>query len=278
MIRTIGLILLFGPFFSADVSWAEKGFMTKEQMAADFAKRNLLTKDQAAALKSSPFLSANCTSEKPSSCRPVIDFAADCGVTASINEMNIEDVIKGKSRSFLINDVALLGTRVVQYPVALKAFGKLGPSAEQRLSALKQAYDETVIIANKKISPVKRLREAAPVLEKAEKISEDIASAAGFQYETGCGAGPEDSQTVEFAISERPKSAFYILQMDFDACKRVLADPYDPSQCDAWARIKAKNNDLSGNYRYRVTWSDGTVAEQSFKALSTGKKTIEINK
>jgi hypothetical protein len=181
-------------------------------------------------------------------------------------------------QSLIKSPDGLLGKRIVHYPKALKAFGKWDGTAEQRLDELKQTYDAGVIIANKEASPARRLGEAKPVLEKAEMILQDIASAAGFQYEGGCGADAEDSQRVNFIFSEKPRAAFYILQMDLDECKRILADPYDPNKCDAWARVKSRTNELSGNYRYRVTWSDGSITEQPFKVLSTRNRKVEISK
>src|SRR5436305_9954037 len=107
-------------------------------------------------------------------------------------------------------------------------------ASERRLAALKQAYDAGVLIANNESSPGERLRKAKPFLEQAEKLSQEMASAAGFLYAGGCGAGPEDSQKVEFTFSELPKSAFYILQFEFDRRKRILTDPHDVTKCEAW--------------------------------------------
>jgi hypothetical protein len=169
---------------------------------------------------------------------------------------------------------------IVHYPTALKAFGKWDAAAQQRVAELAQIYDTVVTLANQSASRPQLLRKARPLLEKADKISGELARGAGFGYHSsyGCGAGEDDSQRVNFSFSEKPRAAYYILQMDFDSCKRTLADPADPSKCDYWEPIKTKGNALSGNYRYRVTWSDGSVVEHPFKALSTGTKTIEIDK
>jgi hypothetical protein len=277
MARTFAIILVLGVLFNPHISWSETN-MSNEQSVADWVKRRLLTKEQGAALKSSPFLSAKCTSSRPSSCRPIIDFGADCSVSISTNEFNVKDVQAGKKRSGLIEDLRALEIRIAQYPTALKAFGKWNKDEERRLAELKQTYDAAVVIANKKNSPVERLREAKPVLEKAEKISEDMAHAAGFVYEPGCGAPGEDSKMVDFRFSEKPKSAVYILQMNFDWCRRNKPDPYNVQDCEAWQEMKEKNNALSGNYRYRVIWADGTRKEEPLPILSRGRTTIEINK
>jgi hypothetical protein len=130
-------------------------------------------------------------------------------VVGSVDDSNVRDVVEGRKRSFLIDDLATLGKRIVHYPKALKAFGKWDGTAEQRLDELKQTYDGGVIIANKEASPARRLGEAKPVLEKAEMISQDIASAAGFQYEGGCGADAEDFQRVNFIFFRKSRGRHF---------------------------------------------------------------------
>src|SRR4051812_39134497 len=80
MIRTVGLVVIFG-LLSGPTVWAKKATsMTKEQVVADFVRRHLLTTEQGAALKSSDFLGSTCTSDRPSSCRPTVNLSADCNV------------------------------------------------------------------------------------------------------------------------------------------------------------------------------------------------------
>jgi hypothetical protein len=169
---------------------------------------------------------------------------------------------------------------IANYPTALKEFGKWDAAAQQRMAALMQINDSVVAIANQSTSRAELLRKATPLLEKADKISGDLARSAGFWYhkDDGCGAGIEDSQRVSFSFSEKPRAAYYISQIDFDICKQASVNPDDPQKCDNWEQINAKGNPLSGNYRYLVVWLDGSVKEHSFKALSTGAKTIEITK
>jgi hypothetical protein len=276
MSRALFVFFALGLCLIPGTSQAAKNEWTQAEMIRDFVNRKLLTQEQAVALKDSPYLSIRCTSEKHSSCRPIFDYAHECSITISL--VGIDEVAAGKEKSGLVSDLGILGRRVSGFPTALKAFGKWDAAMEKRWNALKQTYEAGVVIANKNISSANRLRQAKPFLEEAERISKDIMSATGNELGDGCGAPGEDSQRVDFVISEKPKSAVLILQMDFDACKRVLTDPYDNTKCDAWTSIQLKNNELSGNYRYRVIWSDGSVKEQAFKATSTGRRTIEITK
>jgi hypothetical protein len=276
MFRTSYALFALGLSLAPSALLAEKKEETVADMIPGWVNRKLLTKEQAAALKNAPYLSTVCTSDKQSSCRPVFDYAHDCGVEISLEE--IDEVAAKKERSPLINQLAILGERVSGFPTTLKGFGKWDSAMEKRWTALKQTYDTGVAIANKNISSVDRLREAIPIIEEAQRISEEMVRATGHEPQTGCGAPPEDSQKVDFVIAEKPKSAVLIAQMDFDACKRILSDPYDTTKCEAWQTIKLRNNELSGNYRYRVTWTDGSITERPFRAMSTGRKRVEIAK
>jgi hypothetical protein len=64
--------------------------------------------------------------------------------------------------------------------------------------------------------------------------------------------------------------------MEFDECKSILNDPYDTHKCEAWHRIEPGDNELSGTYRYRVTWDDGKTSEDTFKALGTKRVVKQI--
>jgi len=274
--RTILHFILLVLLSSVAIS-AEKTSWTTEEIADDFLKRGLLTKEQHALLRSNEFLDSDCKSDKHSSCKPRINFVGgQCGLTGSV------DIIDEKGKytpgyTTLTWDISQLGLRVEQYPAALKAFNKWNASAEAAWTELKDVHSKAVAIANSGAKRVDKLKQAKPLLERAEKISEAMARAAGFEYDGGCGAGEEDSQIVRFSFPEKPKSALYILQMEFDACKRVLSDPYDTKACEAWMNIQS-SNELSGLYRYRVVWSDGGISEKPFSALSKGKKTVEVSR
>jgi hypothetical protein len=242
------------------------------------AQTNLhyITKTQEQGLKSSIFLTRDYigTSKRY---RPYIDFAIDCGVSISVDPTNIEGLKSGE-RSYMIDDISNLKVRLNEYPVVLKVLGKWDAQAQKNLSSLERIYGSAVGIANKSAPSLKKLEELAPLLNEAEKISKEMASAAGVDYAGGCGAGPEDSQKIDFVIAPKPKSAFYILDIDFDACKRVLTDPYDTTRCEAWTRIQPKDNELSGTYKYRITWDDGTTRDDKLSALAKGRKIIKIEK
>lgn len=257
MMKPVISALGFLIFFYSPASQAKDQSMA--EVVAHFVKKGQLTAAQGEVLKSNDFLSAKCTGTGLDTCRPIIDFARDCGLPTDVS------------------GIAQLGRRIEQYPVALKAYGQWNESTDRRVAELKQAYDSAVVIANKDVSTDRRVEEESPIMERAEKISQDLASSAGFVYEGGCGAGDDDSQLVSFSLAEKPKSAFYIVQMAFDECKEILSDPYNTSKCEGWTPIPRQDY-LSGNYRYRVTWSDGSVSEHAFSVLSKKQKTIEISR
>lgn len=249
---------------------------TREQVADSFLHRGLLTKEQHQLLRSNTFLDTDCSGAKLSSCAPKMNLMGNqCGITGSVDNIG-ERPTRGDSTA-LLDDIDSLRVRVDQYPDALRAYGKWDASAEQAWLELKEIYAQAVVIANSNSKRNEKLRQAKPLLERAEDVSVKIAKQAGYVYEGGCGAPGEDSAVVSFSFSEQPRSALYILQMEFDACKRILADPYDSSKCEAWTNIQ-QSNELSGNYRYRVTWSDNQITEKPFNALSRGRKTIQVSR
>jgi hypothetical protein len=268
MIARLVLLLVLSLLSPSTVIAAEK----KSETADDFLRRGLLTKDQHALLRYNEFLTIKC-GDKPSSCVPQINFmGGECGTLFEF----IKQPEKYKAGATpLIYNISELGIRVKQYPAALRAFRKWDASAEKEWTELKEIYSKAVAIANSNSRRADKLRQAEPLLKRAEEISAAMAKSAGFEYDSGCGADEEDSQIVGFSFPEKPKAALYILQGDFDACKRVLNDPYNTKNCESWRNIQP-SNELSGNYRYRVTWSDGHVSEKPFSALSRGRKTIEI--
>jgi hypothetical protein len=203
--------------------------------------------------------------------QPWIDFDHDCGLLSR----RAGDVKKGE-RTYLVEGIADLSVRINRYPNIMKVLDKWTPEASAHLDEMKKIYIQATAIANGPQSALAKLRDAQPIMLRAEKISERLAAIAGVNYLGGCGAGPEDSEVVDFAIDPKPKEAVYILTMEFDSCKRVLTDPYDTDKCEAWQPIQSSGNELSGKYRYRVTWGDGTVSEHPFSALGTARKTIKI--
>src|SRR5215475_3337760 len=76
-----------------------------ERYVAEYAKYHHLTTEQFDVLKRWPFMGSDCIN-KPSSCRPYIDFASDCGVNNSVT--GIESYKKGEPTN-VIPDVASLG-------------------------------------------------------------------------------------------------------------------------------------------------------------------------
>lgn len=236
-------------------------FVTFSAKAQDYY--HYITKDQEKALKSSTFLTRSYR-DTGNGYRPYIDFAIDCGINGE--------------RGSLINDISNLGERVEGYPTVIKVLGKWDGKANLRHAELKKEYNLTIAIANSSETQVAKLRKVKPFLRRADKLSKAMAEAANVDYEGGCGAGPEDSQKVDFEITPKPKTAFYILDFEFDRCKAILNDPYDGSKCDLWRDIQPKGNELSGSYRYRVTWDDGMHSEGRFSALGTGRKIVRISK
>jgi hypothetical protein len=57
---------------------------TREEVADDYLRRGLLTKDQHTLLRSNQFLDSKCASDKLSSCVPQINFGAQCGITRQL--------------------------------------------------------------------------------------------------------------------------------------------------------------------------------------------------
>jgi hypothetical protein len=227
-----------------------------------------------AKLQSSIFLTRKYFDSIGKRYRPYIDFARDCGVDVS----SVIEHYKQGDPSFLVSNVASLGERIKGYPSVLMAIGKWDNIAEKRHSKLEEIYNATLKIANSNGSRLRKLQEAQPYLLEAEKISKQMAKSAGVAYEGGCGAGPEDSQKIDFVIIPKPKSAFYIVEMDFDQCRMVLKDPYDTEKCESWTQVKPTDNELSGRYLYHVTWPDGSFVKGRFSALGTLRKTERITK
>jgi hypothetical protein len=237
--------------------------------------RHYITKTQEALLKKSIYATRD-YADNGKNYRPYVDFDRDCGISGSVE--NLQYHKKGE-RTFLIEDASNLKERLVGYPRDLTALGKNDSFAQVTLSHLGQYYKAVEEIANGTQDPVSKVRAAAPYLTKATSASQDLARHAGFDYEGGCGAGPEDSEPVVFQITPKPNAAYYILDMDFDNCKAVLADPFDVKKCEYWDRIHSNNDELvSGTYKYQVLWNDGGRSTGKFSAMSKGRKMIPIER
>jgi hypothetical protein len=204
-----------------------------------------------------------------------LDFEADCGITLSIENL---PYYERRKRAFLIADIANLRRRIQTYPVALRGIDRWDSEAERRIASLSALADQAATIAESSDPPRKKILKAKPLLLQADKISQAMARTARVEYEDGCGAGPEDSEVVKFSITPTPKRAMYILDMDFDACRTVLKDPYDEKKCESWSSLKTAGDSYSGTYKYRITWADGSVSDGRFKALGTSPKIVEIKK
>jgi hypothetical protein len=244
------------------------------------AKINYISKSDAKLLGNSHFLDAECEGTTLAKCKAYVNFGEDCGITGAIGNLS-ESGPKGrpkKGATFLIADVDNLRARLREYPKLLKALKKWDTQAESSLETINKLYQKVVNIVNGPGTAIDKIKRSGPSLQQADQISEKMAKAAGFEYYGGCGAGEEDSQSVKFVITPKPKSASYIPQMDFDACKRIVKDPYDTNQCDMWETIQPNENALSGRYRYRVIWDDGSMKDGSITALGTSKKTVTIEK
>jgi hypothetical protein len=241
--------------------------------AQQSASQHALTKDQVAQLKAAGYVTIERSSAK--GVYTLSDPFTDCGFTSSVTDIShpIPGAIGG-----LVDNVASPTDRVATYPRILRIIGKYDSGEQARFKSLEDALSKLVVIANSSMSLTKKLHAAKPYLEHSDTVFQSVLQSAGIENRGGCGAGPEDSEVVDFNINPKPPSALYILTMQFDSCKRVLTDPYDRSKCDGWYPIEPSDNQLSGTYIYRVTWGDGTVAMNKFSALGTKKKTITITK
>ena len=192
-------VLVFVLLCCPGSSWAQNDFWLSRRVADErtierWVKNHQLTRNQAIALKSTLFLAMN------ENGGPWIDFTPDCGS---------EKTLLGPT-SGTVAALDYLHMSIVHYPTALKAFGKWDAAAQQRVAELAQIYDTVVTLANQSASRPQLLRKARPLLEKADKISGELARGAGFGYHSsyGCGAGEDDFREVNFSFSEKPRAAY----------------------------------------------------------------------
>lgn len=233
----------------------------------------ILTKDQVTQLRATDYLTIERSSSKDA--YTLSDEFSDCGFTSSVADINhpIPGAVGG-----LVDNVSNLKNRVEAYPRILRIIGRYDSAQQARFKSMEDASSKLVAIANSSMSLTKKLQAAKPYLEHSDAVFRSALESAGIAQRGGCGAPPEDSEVVDFKITPKPKTARYILAMEFDSCKRILTDPYEPSKCDTWQSIEPADNELSGTYIYRITWDDGTIATAKFSALGTKKKTITIEK
>lgn len=96
-------------------------------------------------------------------------------------------------------------------------------------------------------------------------------------YEGNCGAGEVG---VNIALDPTDGRAFFIPVFFFELCKAQSLDPHNQSQCNRWREpVSGLLMDVSGDYVYRATWSDGTSKDGrlSFTNLEEGQ-TVTLRK
>jgi hypothetical protein len=204
-------------------------------------------------------------------CYNYVDFAPaeECG--------DFDDFSAGDSASLTIKALAILQSRVDDYPKFINALGKQSKETDTLLKQLDDDLSRSMKIMNGSGSKKERRRAVEVPFRDAKLVSERLAKLANVSYSGGgCGAGEDDSQTVSFNFVPKPKSARYILEYDFEQCQSLLKNPYDPDKCDAWQAMLPEDNYLSGNYRYRVVWSDGQIRDDKISFNGTKKRTVKI--
>jgi hypothetical protein len=229
------------------------------------AEPRLLTAEQKRQLQGNRFLTFDCTG---ASCkrRDYIDFRRDCGISISAE----------LEARWLIDDLDNLRIRVRDYPKVAVALNQNTPQFQDRMTELQSIYTRLGSIVNSNGRLKDKIKQTSPLLIRADAISGEMANMLGVEFEGGCGAGPEDSQSFSFVIEPKAVYAGYILNMDYAKCRLHTDSPDDPDKCSLWIDMQPSGNELSGNYRYRVVWPNGAAKTGTIPANGTTPKTFTI--
>ena len=95
---------------------------------------------------------------------------------------------------------------------------------------------------------------------KYRQDTNQMHSVPAFVNEPGCGAG---SVKVTFKTQPPGGHLRLITTFDWSLCQAQGTDPWDDN-CRGWSEVVTEKVNVSGEYHYIATWSDGTVWRDKF--------------
>jgi hypothetical protein len=212
---------------------------------------------------------------------PTVDFAADCGIVPVISGKDeLFDGWDGFDAFYKFSEsVGKSNGRTTGYLEVLKLVGQYDGEARRLHDDIAATNEQLLALVKADLSIFDKKMQALPLFARIVEKSYALAKLGGFNYEGGCGAGEEDSQTVFFAAEPPPRILRFIDVFDYKTCESIGADPLRFDQCDLWEDvIRDGPYYLSGDYHIFAAWQDGSQKRLRFSATSKSPSTLRITK